>query len=412
VLTNRALTRVAAYWSFIVIGAGNVFLGPALSPLMVAFHVSPSASGLLFIASTLGYLVGVLVGGPSGDRWGRRAVLLTGAVLYGLGLAAFGLAEAWGAIVAAMFVMGAGGGVLDSGSNALINDLAAPSKHAMEQNLLHTFFGIGALIGPLLIGASLAAHGGWRPAYLIGAAGSLVLVLLLARVRLPRPEPRASSASVGPRTVLAMAGHPLILLLGLMIGAYTGAEVLVGDWAATYLHQIQHLDAVAAATSVSLFWGGLAGGRLLSAILSRWLSGHVLLIGTSALSLIATTALVLAPSAPVALIALAAAGLGFAAIFPLVMALAGEVFPDATGSVAGLLIACASLAGAAFPWLAGVLVQYANARVALIPPIAASLLLVVMALRPQQPRGTGHDRQEYGLGMDPDGTPSRAHGHG
>ncbi len=390
-LSNRALTRVAAYWSFIVLGAGNVFLGPALSPLLSAFHVSPSASGLLFIASTTGYLIGVLVGGPSGDRWGRRAVLLTGAVLYGLGLAGFGLATAWVEIVVALFVLGAGGGVLDSGSNALINDLAAPSKHAMEQNLLHTFFGIGALIGPLLIGASLAAHGGWRPAYLIGAAASLALVLVLARAQLPRREGHASAPPVSPRTMLTMAGHPLILVMGLMIGAYTGAEVLVGDWSATYLHQIQHLDAVAAATSVSLFWGGLAGGRLLSAILSRWFSGHVLLLGTSALSLIATTVLALAPSAPVALVALAAAGLGFAAIFPLVMALAGELFPDATGSVAGLLIACASLAGAAFPWLAGVLVQYANARVALVPPVAASLLLVGVAslLRHPDPAGNG-----------------------
>jgi fucose permease len=185
--------------------------------------------------------------------------------------------------------------------------------------------------------------------------------------------------------MIAMASNPLILIMSLMIGAYTGAEVLVGDWAATYLHQIQHLDAVAAATAVSLFWGGLAGGRLLSAGLTRWFSGRVLLIGTSVLSLLATAGLALAPSVPVALIMLALAGLGFAAIFPLIMALAGELFPNATGSVAGLLIASASLAGAALPWLAGVLVQYANARVALVPPVAASLLLVVVSLVLQHP---------------------------
>jgi fucose permease len=323
-------------------------------------------------------------------------VLLTGALLYAVGLAGFGLAEAWAIVVVAMLILGAGGGVLDSGGNALINDLAEPNKHAMEQNLLHTFFGAGALIGPLLIGASLASHGGWRPAYLIGAAGSLILVLLLSHVRLPRHVSQEPGVTIGAGTVIAMAGNPLILIMGVMIGAYTGAEVLVGDWAATYLHQIQHLDAVAAATSVSLFWGGLAGGRLLSAGLTRWFSGRFLLIGTSILSLLATAGLALAPSVPVALIALALAGLGFAAIFPLIMALAGELFPSATGSVAGLLIACASIAGAALPWLAGVLVQYANARVALVPPVVASLLLVVVSftLRPPTASAESADRPD------------------
>ncbi len=374
----RGPVRVAAYWGFIVIGAGNTLLGPALLSILGTYHIAPSGSGPLFLAATLGYLLAVLIGGPAGDRWDRRLLLLGGAALYVVGALGFALAPIWILAVLAAIVMGLGGGVIDSGTNALANDIASPEGHATEQSLLHTFFGVGALLGPLLIGACLALHAGWRPAYAVTALAAVVLCGLLSRLRLPARA--TTSTPVGLRSVLTLAAHPLILMLGLMLGVYVGAELLVGDWAATFLQRIHHLDNVAAATGVGLYWGGLAGGRLLSALLTRWFTGGVLLTGSTVLSLVASIGLVLAPNAPLALVALTATGVGYAAIFPLAMAVAGEVFPEFTGSAAGLLIASASVMGAIFPWLGGVLVQYADARAAMVLALPAAVVMLALAL--------------------------------
>ncbi len=369
--------RVAGYWGFVVLGVGNTLLGPALLSILGTFHISPSGSGPLFVTNTLGYTAAVLVGGPAADHFGKRASLSLGALLYLIGLVCFALAPVWILAILACGVIGLGGGVIDSGSNATMNDIASPEGYAAEQSFLHTFFGIGALLGPLLIGACLALRAGWRPAWIVTAVAAAALVLLYSRLRLP--VRRVAAEPVSLKGVVSLARDPLLLLLGLMIGAYVGAEVLVGDWVATFLQETYEMSKVAAATSVGLYWGGLALGRFFSGLLTRWFTGRQLLIAYTALSVAATIALVSAPNTPLVLIALTITGIGYAAVFPLVMAIAGEMFPGMTGSTAGLLIAAASIMGTIFPWVGGVLVQYVDSRAAMLLALPATIVQLLVA---------------------------------
>jgi fucose permease len=372
------VVRVTAYWGFVVLGVANTILGPALLPILAEFHISPSGAGPLFLASSVGYVLAVLIGGPAGDHWNRGLVLRAGAAVMCFGLAILFLSPFWLVLVAGLCVLGIGGGVIDSGTNALMNDVAPPDGHAREQSLLHSFFGIGALLGPLLIGAFLALHASWRGAYAVNLAGAVVLVVMFSRLRLPSRSSTRQHVSV--RSVLALGLTPFVLVMALMMGVYVGAELLLGDWSAAYLQDVHGLSKVAAATSVSLYWGGLAVGRLLSALATRWLTGGELLLITCVLSLVACFALVAAPNAPIALIALTFCGLGFAAVFPLVMAVAGEVYPEVAGSIAGLLIAAATIFGSAVPWIGGVMVQYFDARAALAISIPAGVVMFALAV--------------------------------
>ena len=374
------MIRPTAYWGFIVLGAGGTILGPALLSILATYHMPDSAASILFVAGTIGYTLAVLIGGPASDRFGKRRVMIGGTAAYVVGLCGFALAPSWLLAVVAMFVSGVGSGTIDSGMNALVNDISAPEGHATEQSLLHSFFGLGALLGPLLIGAFLALHGGWRPAYLVVAAGSALLLGMLARLHVPAREVPAGGVNL--RSVLLLARNRLMIVLTLLIGIYVGAELLLGDWLEAYLQRSIHMDKVGASNSVSLYWGGLMVGRLLSAVLSRYLSATAILFGTTALALVSSIVLVLTSSMPVALIALTGCGLGFSAIFPLVMALAGERFPESTGSVAGLLTGAASLGGAIFPALSGVLAQAFGVRAALAvaPPCAVCMLVLLLIL--------------------------------
>jgi fucose permease len=372
------MVRPTAYWGFIVLGIATTLLGPALLPILSDFHMSPVSTGALFFASSLGYVVAVLTGGPAGDHWSRGLLLRTGALILCIGLGCLALAPVWILVAACLCVISIGSGIVDSGFNALMIDIAPPEGHAREQSLLHASFGVGALLGPLLIGGFLALHMGWRGAYAVDCVGALLLFFFLLRAPVP-PRPRGGEA-VSFHTVLRLASTPFILLLGLMLGVYVGAEILLGDWSAAYMQNIHHLTKVEAATSVGLYWGGLAAGRLLSALATRWLSGRALLAISCIFSLAACALLVAAPNALVALPALALCGLGYAAVFPLVMAVAGEVYPEAAGSIAGLLLAAGSVFGAVVPWIGGVLVQVSDARAALALSLPADVVMVIIAL--------------------------------
>ena len=89
------MVRIAAYWSYIVLGIGATLLGPALNPILAEFHLSPSGTGPLFLAGSLGYLLAVLIGGPAGDHWNRGRVLLGGAVLLAFGGVCVFIAPLW-----------------------------------------------------------------------------------------------------------------------------------------------------------------------------------------------------------------------------------------------------------------------------------------------------------------------------
>jgi fucose permease len=384
--SSRQRVRISAYSGFIVIGIGGTILGPALLQLLSDYQMPPSGAGALFFAGTAGYMLAVLTGGPASDRIGKGFVLATGAVVYALGLAGVALAPSWLLAVLAFFIAGAGNGSIDSGMNALTNDNSPPEGHAREQSLLHAFFGLGALLGPLLIGLLLAAHRGWRPAYLLDGAGAAVLFLLLLGLRVPARA--AHQERVALKEIVALTRSRQVALFCGMIGLYVGAELVIGDWGAAYLQRVQDLNSVVAATSLSLFWAALMVGRLLSALLTRWYNSLQLLSGSIALSLIFSVLLVLAPTSWVALLALIGCGLGFAAVFPLLMALAGERFPHLTGSMAGLLTAAAALAGALLPWIGGVLVQAYDARAAIIlaPLCSAGMLVGLTALQHRERR--------------------------
>ncbi len=79
--------------------------------------------------------------------------------------------------------------------------------------------------------------------------------------------------------------------------------------------------------------------------------------GSAVLCLVALTALALAGGVGPALIALGAVGLGFAAIYPTIMAMTAGAYPRRFATLAGFLVAAGGLGGLLFPWLGGVVGQ-------------------------------------------------------
>ena len=112
-----------------------------------------------------------------------------------------------------------------------------------------------------------------------------------------------------------------------------------------------------AARSVALYWAVVTVGRLLASIIALRLSNKRLLGGCAVLALTALAGLSLAGSVVPALFALGAVGLGFAPIYPTIMAITAGAYPRRFATLAGVLVAAGGLGGALFPWLGGVVGQ-------------------------------------------------------
>jgi len=359
-----------AYWIYVVNGVLNSELGPSLLGMIGSFRVDLGTAGTIFTAQFIGYLCGALGSGVVADRWGYQRVMVLAAALTGAGTAGTAFVGTWPAAIALTATAGFGFGVTDSLCNAVVA-AQVPGEGSVALNLLHTFFGVGALLGPLLVGFFLATAAGWRAMFVVTGVLSFSCVVFIVAARIPPPPhlaaggtneaPRAVSSApdlvpVVPVGGRAWGGRHLWLLVGLLF-LFVGMEQLTGGWSTTYLNRALGAHPDVAARSVALYWAAVTVGRLLASALAVRLSNERLLGGSAIVALAALVALATAGAVGPALLALTAVGLGFAPIYPTIMAIAARAYPRRFATLAGLITAAGGLGGAIFPWLGGIVGQ-------------------------------------------------------
>ena len=214
--------------------------------------------------------------------------------------------------------LGLGVGSID----AALNNYVALHYRAVHMNFLHAFWGVGATLGPLVMAAFLASNGNWSGGYrAIGfiqlALAAIAICALPLWARVARPEQAGEEASpvpaeiAGNREAVQNRGVRMAMLVFLF---YCAAEVSAGLWAATYFVRIKGISPERAAQLGSLFYFGILAGRVLSGLLSVWLTETRLIrIGLALAS--AGVLLLLLPGAYAA-IGLLLFGIGCAPVFP------------------------------------------------------------------------------------------------
>jgi FHS family glucose/mannose:H+ symporter-like MFS transporter len=341
--------------TLLTIGWTGLLVPSAIRSIEATFAQNDAGIGLIYLLYSGAYAVGSFGGGPLTERIGRRRVLVAAAILHGLGIASFGLAPTWGLFVASAALAGLGGGGLDGGSNGLYLDLFRTGR-GRAMNLLHLFFSIGALSAPLVVGALIEGGVAWQSVFVGSALAPLVLAAWFAVATMP--SGRATSSSKGA-TDGAARSRPLpsglglpIALLAVAMATYVASEVGVSSWLVRFL---EPAPLSTATLGLSLFWGGLALGRLVSsAIADRFDHVHF----TTACAVLLSVALIgaiIVPSLPASIALFALCGAASGPIFPMVQAIGGERYVDRSAAVSSLLTGFGVVGGTLYPALMGVL---------------------------------------------------------
>jgi EmrB/QacA subfamily drug resistance transporter len=130
----------------------------------------------LFLAALL------LIGGSSGDRFGRRKMFAVGVVIFAAASAWCGLAPNVHQLIVARGIQGLGGALLVPGSLALVSANFSQEERGRAIGTWSGFTSITAAIGPVL-GGWFAQHGSWRWVFFINLPiGLVVLSLILWKV--------------------------------------------------------------------------------------------------------------------------------------------------------------------------------------------------------------------------------------
>jgi fucose permease len=296
-----------------------------------------------FSLSSFGYLAGSFIGGFTVDKTGLKRVTVIGGILIAAGLMLYMSVDHLALFMAGFLISGMGGGIFEVGINGVV---PAVSKSAEDQaryfNWLHGFYGIGATVVPLFGVWILPHFDDWRSGFWFVLTVLALVLMYVAKLRYEGAATVRKKAD-DHRFDPVAKWKPSLMLYGLLIAVmmYVMAEVGFAAWLPTYLVRVKNLTISEGAFYLSGFYLIFTAGRLTG---HWWINrlGQTWAVLIS--SFVAIAALAIAVWGNEAtLFFFIVAGIGFAAVFPTIAAIACHLFAGHAGKVLGLLFAASGI---------------------------------------------------------------------
>jgi fucose permease len=366
---------------FIALGLPAGVIGVAWPHMRVSLGAPLAGLGLLLAAFTVGYFIASAGSGPATPRLGTAALLIGGCGLASVGSVGLSLAGRWWMVPVVGLLIGAGSGLIDAAVNAHVS----LNRGVRYMGWLHASWALGAALGPPLVVISLAATGSWRASFAVLGVAFLAVGLIVGSRRRDwihtAVSVRRGAQSVTP---IPSAYRRALVVLTCLCFLAGGLEATAGDWSYTQLTAGRSLSAGLASTSASLFWAGLAGGRVALGLLGNRIAPIRLLDAGITVAAVATVAFWLGSPLVSGLIALPILGASVSVIFPLLLSITpARVGVTMTAHAVGYQLAAGTLGGGGIPALTGIVLQ--SAGVLALGPVltvmAAGLLLLHLLSR-------------------------------
>ena len=271
-------------------------LASVFTPLKADLGLSDEQLGTLQSAFIWGYFLTSPLFGYLGDRVPRRWLITAGVLVWSLGTLMSGHVGTFGSLLVFRVLVGFGEASFGTISPGWIADLFPRAQRNNAISFFYLAIPVGSALG-YVIGGVVAAHYGWRAAFLWVGYPGLILAFLLLFLR--EPQRGAADADASPEALQPAAGWRTYLVLlkfpryRLVVAGYAAQTFAVGgfaSWAPVFLHRVHHLDNQAA----NLFFGGaLAATGLAATMIGGWTAtrwqratgfGYEWVLGLSALA--------------------------------------------------------------------------------------------------------------------------------
>jgi fucose permease len=360
---------------FFVISFLTNILGPLIPDIIKGFSLSLTLAGFLPFSFFVAYGVMSIPAGVLLERFGQKPILVSAFVLAFGGSFLFASVPTFTVALMSLFMIGIGMTMLQVAINPLLRVAGGEENFAFYSVMAQLVFGAASFISPHVysylvtnLGDDPAPAGGllgllarlvpaelpWVSLYWVFTVVTVVMVLVLAAVRLPKVELKEDERAGAASTYLELLKNRYVWLFFLGIFAYVGTEQGVANWVSRFLETYHGLDPqVEGARAVSYFWGLLTAGCVLGLVLLKLLDCRKVLVGFSAAAIASLTVALVGPTR-VSYVAFMLVGFFLSVMWSVVFSLALNSVAEHHGSFSGIL--CTGIVGGAVvSWLVGAL---------------------------------------------------------
>jgi fucose permease len=367
---------------FFVISFLTNILGPLIPDIISGFHLSLGLAGFLPFAFFVAYGVMSIPAGMLLERFREKPVMVAAFASALAGSLLFATTPKYEIALVSLFLIGIGMTMLQVAINPLLRVAGGEEHFAAYSVAAQLVFGGASFVSPFVYSYLVTRKGAafaslvprdlpWVSLYWVFSAVTLLMVILLALIRLPRYE-LAEGERIGPWTAHRdLLRRPAVLLYFVAIFCYVGSEQGIANWMSKFLSTYHGFDPqIEGARAVALFWGLMTVGCLLGLVLLKLFDSRRVLIGfTAAAILTLTTAL--GGGAALSYYSFMALGFFLSVMWSVIFSLALNSADRHHGSFSGIL--CTAIIGGAFVSFA---VGWLGERVGL----RASMLLLYATL--------------------------------
>ena len=349
------LILIIIYLAFISLGLPDSLLGSAWPVMQADLSVGFSSAGIISMIVCGGTIISSLFSGKLIHRFGTGKLTFISVTMTALALLGFSVFPSFIWLCIMAIPLGLGAGSVD----AALNNFVALHYEAKHMSWLHCFWGVGATSGPIIMSLFIAKKNGWQKGFFTISLIQFTLVFLLFITlpvwkRLEKNDGKTSADDEKNAEKISPLKIPGVKLALVSFVCYCATESTAGLWGSSYLVNYKGFSADDAARGISLFYGGITLGRLLTGFLTMKFNNRILIRSGQIICIIGAIFLLAPLPTYFSLIGLILVGLGCAPIYPCMLHETPTRFgTSASQSIMGIQMAFAYIGSTFMPPILG-----------------------------------------------------------
>ena len=363
------------YLSFISLGLPDALLGAAWPNMYPQFQVPVSYAGIISMIIALGTIISSLQSDRLTKKFGTGKVTAVSVGITALALWGFSISHSFILLCLWAIPYGLGAGSVD----ASLNNYVALHYSSKHMSWLHCMWGVGATLGPYIMGAVLTGGATWNTGYRIISVLQIALTAVLV-FSLPKWKEQNTSSgetvhgkALSLKEILAIPGAKAVMIC---FFCYCAIESTTMLWASSYLHLSKGVDAKTAASFAGMFCIGITIGRGINGFIAMKLKDCQMIRMGQAIILTGIIVMILPFGKTVSLIGFSLIGLGCAPVYPCIIHSTPSHFgAERSQAIIGVQMASAYVGTCLMPPLFGLIANHISIK---LLPVYLLILLALM----------------------------------